>query len=1081
MFWSTRNPRIRVKYTCRIKEIRPNEISNNLDSCPNVTTVHEVLHGEEEEGTVKVSGSLDYTERENVSKLNSSKNEDSSFESIDSIPNAVMDDVIKVVHRLIKKVIKKQKNYWGKVRSKFSTQSDKVSFSAKNTYLDHSNVNEYVAKANTGSSQESLNSKQFGNKINEMLYGIDKNSDFKENVTCFHDDSIKSSAFISKNNNERNHGQFKNCYPEILKKYILTSKLKQLKKKLKYCSLHKQNFEISEKLMNIMSNKEIAKEVTDFLLKRYRKGGDLPPKLASLLESALPPCSVNETVFPVFISSKENSGINESSGYSSNEDSHLRPPMRSQNAAVCVSRSENKSQGEIALKSNAKQRAAENDKCELSWMKDIKLNGRKDFNQNIGSSSSRTNNVEALEHSVNRLKGLNGISQNTGPHKCTKCKRLYRTNESFEKHCESCNFFVDSSSTEEESSDSSDGSDESYESSSDENIPKELNRISLKQPIPSSIDKNFTTNKHFTNSIVNNSISNVCYKSGILNKKQVEGNLTSSPKVQSSHANSSRIQSNHISSSTIQSSHTNSPRMQSSHTKIPRTQSNQKGNSLKSSFKGKSVPLKSYGSVQNNINPNQYQQTQNLNIRYQQTSNSVPTIQYGTVAATSDRMVPNIPINIDNAAFNSGVLPSNFNVGFSNSVPPGLVQLPCNTVIMPQAPEPSQPILQVPQNSFFNAPLELAPGAQLSYVGSVTVTNNDTMTFQLNMPDQIMPIFPQPNINFTQPTIIPSSIQMQQTGIQLSTFNLQQLSLQGAFTTNQVVFPQEGVNMPQNQVYLIGDPVSHPLPSNSQAPNFVFQVPVSQSENSFIPPQQFVNPMTFNSNAQNLIDNTMPELPKKPVSLENNAQRSDCMPELKPQIVTNNNSNQRTMRHGTFINSPMASPEPAYSPTCIRSNSTASSSCTTTPSVSNRSTPVPDSQSAPLSLTSNSKIMEFLKKAAEQVLSLSEKRKAQSQEQNADSGAPEKKTRFAHTRKVAARRAEKLKLQKTGPSSVNKPKTVHLNIATLKTIPLPVVPIINEFSEMNQPQAPSLEVPPPQSPSPVIDGNCIIVFVSLCV
>lgn len=617
IFWSTKNPRVRVKYTCRIKEIRPPESNNNSDLCPNVTTVHGILPLKKENCS-KVFPDLtlrplDSLKKNEYSKLNSCKNQYSSFENSD-IPSAVMDDVIKVVHRLIKKVIKKQKSYWGKVRCKLSTHSDKVLFNGKNTFSDHSNLSESCAKSNTDPCQESLFSKQFGYKVNEILNSINTNSDFKENVTTF--------------DNEKNCGQLK--YPEILKKYILTSKLKQLKKKLKYYSINKQNFEISEKLMDCMSDKEIAEEIRDFLLKRYRKGAELPPKLASFLDT-LKPCSINETIFPVFISSKENSGINESSGYSSNEDSHLRPPMHSQNS-VCVSRSENKSQNEVSLKSNIRQKT--NDGDELSWMKGIKLNGQKDFKQNLGSSSSRSTNTGMPEHSVSRLKGLNGISQSTGPHKCSKCKRLYRTNESFEKHTESCNFVVDSSSTEEESSDSSDGSEESYESSSDENMPKELSRIPLKKPLSIIVDQNAAVNKQNFNSTLNSAKSIINYKSDTLKKQgehsvkipKSQSSYINSSRIQSNHTNNSRILSSHIINPSVQSSQIGNPRVKSSHTNYPRIQPNQKENNSRSAASGKSMYLKNYGNVQNNAK--QFQRTPTVNIPYQQMLNLIPNIQY---------------------------------------------------------------------------------------------------------------------------------------------------------------------------------------------------------------------------------------------------------------------------------------------------------------------------------------------------------------------------------------------------------------------------------------------------------------------
>merc|ERR1712008_380756 len=57
-----------------------------------------------------------------------------------------------------------------------------------------------------------------------------------------------------------------------------------------------------------------------------------------------------------------------------------------------------------------------------------------------------------------------------GPYKCAKCKRLYRTKESYQKHIETCTFEIDSSST----SDDDDDDDSENMASDDHNASENM-------------------------------------------------------------------------------------------------------------------------------------------------------------------------------------------------------------------------------------------------------------------------------------------------------------------------------------------------------------------------------------------------------------------------------------------------------------------------------------------------------------------------------------------------------------------------------------------------------------------------------
>lgn len=1052
MFWSTKNPRVRVRYICRIKEVLPKEKFNNSDFLCNTTTVHsvETQQLKEEPCKISVENPLQISNGE-LEQTQGSTNVDQSGKDLYSLEgsdlsNMIVDDVIKVLHRVIKKVIRTQKRYWKKMKNKLAHCVEiKGTENDKGIFLDNCKIFESeVCLNNLVSNQESLYlEKEFQGNSSQI-----KSSDTRsvketneQNVVNMHKKNILHDNFKSLSDIS-NHCE-KNSCSEIFRKYLQRTEWKKLKKKLK--SGNSQHSEDAEKLLHLISDKDISKEISDLVLRRYKDIGKLPSKIVSLLDSVLPPCSVSETVLPVFVEGNENSGINESSGYSSNDDTHLRQPIFSHTGSSKV---KNTAIGGVIQNSNKNKRLSE-----------IKLNGRKDFSHTIGCSSVRCNrmtsdvnlsNINLLDNNACNIKNLNGISQNISPFKCTKCKRVYRTDESFKKHTEECNFIVDSSSTEESSDSSSEGSDESYDSSSDENISKDLSLYPLWKPSQfnnnSSKDKKDSTSKSSSHCSQNVTIN--------MNKHDFE-----SQNKLSSYCSSKRptelICSSNITEKCLNQGDANSVKCgvrENRNLSCPYNNSQYSNNTVR--------PLA--------------EQSQKMNTPCQQALNSAAVLQCRP-PMPSARTAPNTSVNVDNVSLNAGSISNNYNLTFNNTVcsnvTAGIGQLPCNTLIIPPAPEPippQNPIIQLPPNNFYNPTIDLSYNTQLSYVGSITVTNNENMSLAVNMADQVIPIFPQTNLNFGQPTLIPNPIQMQQpSGIQLSTLNVQQISVQGAFSTNSLnpfIFPQQAVNIPQNQMVFIEDPISHQLSSSSPSQNFVIQVQPENTFTTFVPQQQYISPVAFNSsvqNNQNLLNNVIPEQSKNLASQEEKTlKHENSMPILKPQeIKNNNNMNQRISNNKRLTKPPVISPEPVYSPKFVKSSSTpSSSSCTTTPSVSSRSTPVPEciqgSQSnvQSVAISSDSNIMDILKKAAEQVLSFSEmaKRKAQSRDQSADSGAPEKKTRFAHTRKVAARRAEKLKLKKNSANfnaapqaPVNKPKTLHLNIATLKSIhvPIPVVPV----------------------------------------
>lgn len=208
--------------------------------------------------------------------------------------------------------------------------------------------------------------------------------------------------------------------------------------------------------------------------------------------------------------------------------------------------------------------------------------------------------------------------------------------------------------------------------------------------------------------------------------------------------------------------------------------------------------------------------------------------------------IQNVTLNTNNLSVITESAPNTFNCEYGAAG--GVVPLPCNTLIIPPTPN-ANPVLSqipVPQGNFLSNPIEINAGSQLSYVGSITITNNETMSLAVNVPDQIVPIFPQQDLNFG---VIPNQIQMQPTEIHLQQVNVQHISVQSSFSTsslNQVVFPQQTMSFPQGQVMFMDN-------SQTQVPqNFVFQMPVEQPQyTAFIPQQpQFVNQFAFQPTAQ---------------------------------------------------------------------------------------------------------------------------------------------------------------------------------------------------------------------------------------
>ena len=112
---------------------------------------------------------------------------------------------------------------------------------------------------------------------------------------------------------------------------------------------------------------------------------------------------------------------------------------------------------------------ASNDKDDLVIDKMLQLDGSRDVkprdaaSKDVSTSSSMANGYEhdiplhdKIARKIKAESLARSIPSDSGPFKCPKCKRLYRTQESCERHALSCNFEV-STSEEEEDDDEEDG------------------------------------------------------------------------------------------------------------------------------------------------------------------------------------------------------------------------------------------------------------------------------------------------------------------------------------------------------------------------------------------------------------------------------------------------------------------------------------------------------------------------------------------------------------------------------------------------------------------------------------------------
>ncbi|CAL1288137.1 unnamed protein product [Larinioides sclopetarius] len=778
----------------------------------------------------------------------------------------------------------------------------------------------------------------------------------------------------------------------------------------------------------------------------------------------------------VIVGAKDPSGVTESSGYSSNEDNHLRQSIRQPSLPNHPNEMKCNSAGKSARLNIAS-----------SWEKGLKFNGQKEFHSNLDvldkklcdqefSSSKNekklSNNI-VLEKTYSKDKILNGMCQTAGPFKCSKCKRLYRTIESFKKHSDLCNFVIDSSSGDEES-DSSMSSEKSSEDdcvvASRKNLEKNreqiLDAMDVDEPYPETACNNkFRDNKQTsenTKKLVNGENSVTCLE----NIYDMNKNTNDQPFKQS--------QESFVSNNFHSSEHSI-------------LNSNDNYSSAPQATNGPVTEQKLRSAVKEDLVPNAVAMNERIIIPPQQSLNSPVGIDCNSL--NTQNVISNAPMEINRVPLVAENVPNVFNCGYSNTLcnnpPNNIMPMPCNTLIIPPTPTPvaqSNPVLSqipMPQGNFIQPSIDLNQSSQLSYVGSITITNNETMSLAVNVPDQIVPIFPQQDLNFS---VIPSPIQMPQPAeIHLSTVNVQHISVQSSFsanTVNQLVFPQQAVPFHQGQVMFVEDPVTHHL-SPAQPSNYMFQVPIEQTQNcaftAYLPQQemqpQFLNQFTFQSSAQQISNQQMNNVFQLqnpvPLPVGNLAQPTEMQ-----RPVNNNPVNILPNSHKFTENSSTRVQLAAkQTPQMIQSAVSPSP-----PNLSNRSSPASDLSSSgrscvsAITVPSNSNIVDILKKAAEQMLNI--KANMSKKGDKSQSEVPEKKTRFAHTRKVAARKAEKLKQKNAVLNGSNasltsqiKPKSVKLNIIK-PTFSIPFVPIPAPSKTVNIP-LPKSEEESPKPPPPL--------------
>ncbi|GBL83584.1 Histone-lysine N-methyltransferase 2A [Araneus ventricosus] len=1094
IFWSTKNPNLRIKYTCRVTEIKPESTSRQSDALTNTTTVHfpEPSHFESKDVEVPMKTNFAQSKALNMGNSKCKSSEDCNDSNITSI-------VRKVLRRLIKKVVKKES------KTKLFVQCDKKN----NNFLELKSCKDHNSEVSRNSShlndlrleKQKIQLPRFnGNRKKyqcdfqeiENCHDCDKDSSSRERAVqnslssleeCSDDSEYDKMNYKDSNSDLNDKPDLKDawqskCCNDKLRSSLKTYEFKKYRKRIK--NLSDQHDMNSDKLFQLLREEKFAKNEYGNICHQYKEISSMSPKIKSLFNSVLPSHSVTETVLPVYgVGAKDPSGITESSGYSSNEDNHLRQPTRQPS----LPNQPNEMKCNSAEKSGRLNIAS-------SWEKSLKFNGQKEFHSNLDvldqklcdpefSSSKNERNLSnniILEKTYSKDKILNGMCQTAGPFKCSKCKRLYRTIESFKKHSDLCNFVIDSSSGDEES-DSSMSSEKSSEDdcvvASGKTLEKTreqvLDAMDVDEPYPETACNNkFKDNEQTSenmNNFVNGESSVTCVKNTYdLNKNANDQSFKQ--KQESFVSNNFHSNENSILNSTDNFS------------------------SAPQDSSGSVTEQKMLPTVKEDLVPNAVATNERIFIPPQQSLNSPVTIDCNSL--NTQNVMPNVPMEINRVPLVAENVPNVFNCGYSNTLcnnpPNNIMQMPCNTLIIPPTPTPvaqSSPVLSqiaMPQGNFIQPSIDLNQSSQLSYVGSITITNNETMSLAMNVPDQIVPIFPQQDLNFG---VIPSPIQMPQPAeIHLSTVNVQHISVQSSFsanTVNQLVFPQQAVPFPQGQVMFVEDPVTHHLSPAQQPSNYVFQVPIEQTQNcayaAYVPQQemqpQFLNQFTFQSSTQQISNQQMNNVFQLqnpvPLPLGNLPQLTEMQ-----RPVNNSPVNILPNSHNKFAENSARRVQLAAKQTSQVTQSVVSPS---PPNLSSRSSPASDLSSSgrscvsAITVPSNSNIVDILKKAAEQMLNIkanmSKKESGKSQ-----SDVPEKKTRFAHTRKVAARKAEKLKQKNAVLNGSNasltsqiKPKSVKLNIIK-PTFSIPFVPIPAPAKTVKIPLSKSEEAESPKPPPP---------------
>ncbi|PRD31053.1 UNVERIFIED_CONTAM: Kmt2a [Trichonephila clavipes] len=1058
IFWSTKNPHIRVKYTCRIIEMKPENSPNQTDMIANTTTVHSPTSSNFTNNNIKlpdekipVRNTQQTSDGKNLKSRNCEAYEDSN----------IIHCVEKLLCRLIKKVAKNES------KNKLYVKCDK-----KNNVLELKSCKDHNSEVSRNSNhpndvsleKHKIQFPRFnGNRKNYEFEKLQNCGDCDKNSYC-RDRNIKNAgsnidwksknceesecdkkSYLRKSNygfnnlsNHKNTLQTKNCN-DVLRNSKKTYEFKKYRKRIK--SLNEKEDLDSDKLLKLLHEKQLTKEEYERVLQQCGGISSISPKMKSLLNSVVPSHSVSQTVLPVFgMAIKEVSAITESSGYSSNEDNHLRQSSLS-SSLPDPSNARNKTFGNVSL---APMENSEVLESTSSWKKDMKFNG-KIFNSDsnrLNPNSSSKNDFDSNSHQYvphvsiekNHLKekSLNGMCQNKGPFKCSKCKRLYRTSESFKKHSETCNFIIDSSSGDDES-DSSVSSKKSSEDSSFEQIPQKRCK---------SMDE--------TNDINSNNVN------GPTSKPLCEDNILGLKKIATVQV---RLPSLNGPNSVTQEHTKNTSDKNYSNQSFKSKQEFESNNSItKESFTSVSAPTNNPVSGQNLLptqNENFVLKTVPSNERIiipsEQTLNSSVNIDCNPI--NPQRVMSNVAMDISSVPLVTENVPTVFNCGYN--APNNIIPMPCNTLIIPPTPSTvpqSDPILSqitVPQTSFLQSPIDLNQSSQLSYIGSITITNNETMSLAVNVPDQIVPVFPQQDINFG---VIPNPIQMHQPSeIHLSTVNVQHISVQSSFSSNavnQLMFPQQTVPFPQNQVMFVEDPVAQHISQAQQPPNYVFHVPMDQTQNCaftpYVPQQeiqpQFLNQFAFGSNAQQISSQGVRNnyQPQNPV-----LQRTERLSQttVLPNQLSSGSGQMLTNRQNNLPENSVFTKAPSTKPLL---QSVARQSPIPT-DISNRSSPASDQSNNSkncipgIKVASNSNIVDILKKAAEQMLNI-QATMAKKDKDKSEPVTPEKKTRFAHTRKVAARKAEKLKQKNAVSNGQMKPKSIQLNILK-PAFSIPFVPM----------------------------------------